>query len=269
MNTETLKIDGYTVTIANDESAENPFTAWDCEPPLLVYSCDRSGRLDTYNKAPETLAEFVALIPDAVFERGNRTAFLRGLMPGDYGWKAFLREFREYRAETYDGSFRDAVSAFVTDRYGRKPEGWRDAREWFDVAEWLLKEAGIPYHSTESNGYCQGDTVKLLAIGLPEWCKLVGCEPNHTEPQCKAACELYGAWAWGDVYGILSIHAPGGEDEDGEEIEGEELADGSVWGFYGRDHETSGLLESARETIASHKAAHIHIQNLARRMCLA
>ena len=40
---DTETIDGYTVTIEQDEYPENPFEAWDCEPPLLTYYGDRHG----------------------------------------------------------------------------------------------------------------------------------------------------------------------------------------------------------------------------------
>ena len=59
-----------------------------------------------------------------------------------------------------------------------------------------------------------------------------------------ATIELYSAWAWGDVYGVSEI-----VDEQGNELE-----DGSCWGFYGTDHEKTGLLEHAKSVIDCHIA---------------
>jgi hypothetical protein len=41
------------------------------------------------------------------------------------------------------------------------------------------------------------------------------------------------------VYGVSSIEGPNGE----------KIEDASCWGFYGGDHEKSGLLEHARSAI--------------------
>ena len=241
MNTDTLEIDGYTVTIAQDESPENPMTAFDCEPPLIVYNPDRGrGDLTAYNGAPETLADFARLIPDAEFARGKRLDLLKCLDLSVKEVAQYRHDNTYYRAHTCP--LRDAVAELLHERHG-KPEGWRSAGEWFDCAETLLTLAGIPFHCEDSHGYCQGDTVKLLAFTTPEWCTLVGAPADSLERQCKAACDLYSAWAWGDVYGISSIAAP----------DSTELEDGSVWGFYGGDHEASGLLDSARDTINWHK----------------
>jgi hypothetical protein len=51
------------------------------------------------------------------------------------------------------------------------------------------------------------------------------------------SADLWGHWAWGDVYGFI--------------IESEDFND-SCWGFYGDNHEKSGLLDMARESIDHH-----------------
>lgn len=244
MNADTITIDDYIVTIARDPFAENPFTNWGCEPALLVYSYDRHPRLDTYQGAPETLTDFVALIPGARFARGGRLHILRALKPEKYGWKEWLKDIARKRSEwtryiPHYTPLRDAIGELLTDIHGAKPEGWRFAGEWFDLAGMILSHAGITFHFTESRGYCQGDVVKLMAIALPSWVETVGAPVESLPGQCKSACGLYGSWVWGDVYGIESITDPSGND----------LEDASVWGFYGSDHEKSGLLGSARDSI--------------------
>lgn len=236
MNSNTIEIDGYTVTVVQDESPENPFTAWDCEPPLLVYSLGHRGNLTSYNGAPESIADFARLLPDSFFARGSRVALIREYLPD-----VSLRDFAERKSE-WGYTDKETCVEIFSEEYSR-PSGWRSACEWFELAKSLLTKAGIPCHHTQSNGYSQGDSVLLLAIALPEWCKTTGVDPANGKEVCESACELYGAWAWGDVYGIAEITDP----------EGCELRDGRVWGFYGSDHEKSGLLESARESINYHK----------------
>lgn len=232
MNTETLEYKGYKITIAQDESPENPFESWDCEPPLLTYYGGRHGYFKAYGKGPDCLRDFVYMLPAACFERGNRVALIREYLD------CTLREFAEEMRRTGQ-SVQDVLAEWLEEKHGSTPSGWCDAIEWFDTAESLLCKAGIACHNGQSNGYSQGDSTLVLAVATPEWIKTVGVKPEHFSEVCKGAFELYGQWAWGDVYGISEITSP----------EGLELDDASVWGFYGSDHEKSGLLESAQETI--------------------
>lgn len=212
---DTLEIDGYTITIMPDECAENPFENWDCEPPLLV----KGYRYETgYYKAREdkqaiTAWDFLALIPD------EKLADL-------------VAEF-DLEMEPEDGpdEIRDAVA---------------ERCDGFDDLETLAEYAGTPYERRTVRGCCQSDWADAFVAALPEWVKETGIDPANTEllrKQCENAAELYGYWAFGDVYGVASITDP----------DGEELEDASVWGFYGPDHEESGLLEHARSMIAWHK----------------
>ena len=100
------------------------------------------------------------------------------------------------------------------------------------VYEWK----GIPAISVARNGYVQGQWCQVLAVATPEWVELVGAPADSIERQLQSAADLYAAWAWGDCYGWIV------EDHDGKEI-------ASCWGYYGSDHETSGLADAAREAI--------------------
>lgn len=258
MNTETIEHDGYKIEIAQDFSPENPFEARDCEPPLVTYYGGRHGYAKSYQGAPETIGDIVRLLPASMFERGERVKTIKANL------NCTLREFvaasRDNRAWGIGpcfsnmGDCKEVFISFAESQVGQEPEGWRDACNWFEFAESLLKQGGIACHHEQSNGYSQGDSTLLLAIATPEWIAKVGASPDSLPAQMKSACDLYSAWAWGDVYGIVSIHEIVTDDE-GNETEGEEIEDASVWGFYGRDHETSGLLESARDSIAHHKRA--------------
>jgi hypothetical protein len=227
MQTETIEYKGYRIKIRQDMDAENPFEAWDCEPPILAHY-DRAPK--AYNDAPEDWYDILRLMPDAVWQRGQRVAFLKRFFGGT------LREFAEEKRRVGDV---EALAEMLGDQYGRKPEGWGSAMEWVDLAAAILQWGGISALSTQSTGYCQGDVTLLLVVASPDWLNKTGVQPEHVQSQLEGAAELYGHWAWGDVYGVSSIEGPNGE----------KIEDALCWGFYGRDHEKSGLLEHARSAI--------------------
>lgn len=76
---DTVKIDGYSVNIAQDECPENPFEAFDCEPPLVTFDPDWRNGPKCYNGAPDSLSGFVDLLPDALFARHKRVDLIRRL----------------------------------------------------------------------------------------------------------------------------------------------------------------------------------------------
>lgn len=246
MSTDTITYKSYQIKIAQDQDAQNPFEDWDCEPPLLTYSGCRHGYTKAYNGAPETIREVLHLLPADTWTKAKRVEFLTQFLRPSYTWREIAECSREY-----DSLF-DAVDELLSNGEGSKPEGWGSACIWFDLAEALLKWGGIPCSYEESNGHCQGDSTLCLVVLTPEWFKLSGCNPENSASICEATIELYSAWAWGDVYGVSDIIAPGSLDEDGDETEGEELEEGSCWGFYGSDHEKSGLMEHARSIIDCH-----------------
>ena len=237
MQIETLEYKGYEIEVAQDKSPENPFEAWDCEPPLVTYYGARHDYAKSYQGAPETVGDIIRLMPSACFERGQRVALFKKLgMDEKYTLREVAQAVRDY------GTFQSALIELVTEQVGSKPEGWRDALTWFEMAESLLNWAGIPCLNTQSNGYSQGDSTLLLVILTPEWVKMTGVKPEHYATSMEATAELYGAWAWGDVYGVSDILDPNGE----------EIEEGSCWGFYGSDHDKSGLMEHAKTSIDWH-----------------
>jgi len=255
---DTETIDHYTVTIEQDDGPGNPFEMFDCEPPLLTYYGGRHGTFKSYN-GPESLPQIIDLIPwsfaeheqaypgtlfdgtrtvspdPSPFERGRRVQTIRKYL------NCSLRDVAE--TEKAHTSFRYAFMTELNDQIGRIPQGWRDAEQWFETAESLLTEAGIPNLYTESRGYSQGDVTLCLVILTNEWFKMTGANRDNAKEICQRTVDLYSAWAWGDVYGVSEITDP-----DGNEIE-----DAACWGFYGSDHETSGLLAHARSIIECHK----------------
>lgn len=237
MNTETLKLSGgYTATIATDTDAENPWTSWDCEPPIMVFSPDRfHGRLEDY-KTGLSLKTVFDLLPLELFGDHGKILSALDLTVSDVAdVNSWDDEYKpdDDDAKTWREAIRDCLPA--------SPEYWGEAVEYFDAAESLCKMAGIACENTQSNGYSQGDSALVFSAALPEWTEKVGCGPDHVSAAVKGAAELWGAWAWGDVYGIMSIARP----------DGEEANDGSCWGFYGSDHKKSGLLEAAENFVSA------------------
>lgn len=262
MNTDTLTIDGYTVTIEQDGCPENPFEAWDCATPLLTYYGGRHGDFKSYN-GPKSISEIIGLIPwsfaeheqaypgtlfdgtrtispaPSPFERGRRVQTIKNFLG------VSMKEFAEAKRYEYfvPGSVRDCIAYALTEQLGKVPTNWSDAKQWFETAESLLKEAGIPCLYQESRGHCQGECTLCLVLLTDEWFKKTGARRDNAKEICQSTINLYSAWAWGDVYGVSEITDP----------DGNELDDGSCWGFYGSDHEESGLLDHARSIIEHHK----------------
>jgi hypothetical protein len=231
MKTTDIKLPhGYTVEIHTDENTENPFTEWDCEPPIAVWNLDnRRGNLENYGGDELNLETLISAIPAATWEsrQGKREIIA-----------ALTLTLSEVAAEVRRiGNFRDAVEEML---YGVEPSGWRCAVEYFDRMEAVARLAGISCHSTQSNGYSQGDCALVFVAALPQWVEKVGAAPETLADQCKAACDLWGAWAWGDVFGFV-LNDPKGEEVD------------SCWGYYGTDHRKSGLLETAEESAKHHR----------------
>jgi hypothetical protein len=228
---ETIEIDGYKVVVALDDYPANPFEDWDCNPPLMVFNYrDRS--FITYGDVPD-IWDLVGMIPDEQFARGKRVNLIKNL-------NCSLKEFADYRFR-YSESVRDAFGSLCSEQ-APKPTRYSNAEDYFDMVKWLCKIANVPCYYGTYNGHCQGDYALVMAFATPQWAKEVGLRDGGGEEACKSAYELYCSWAWGDVYGIVSIISPTGE----------EVRDSSVWGFYG-DHEKSGLLDDARAIIEWHK----------------
>lgn len=231
------KIEDYTVTICQDECPANPFEEWDCEPPLLAYFGHRHGSHKAYNGAPADWYDVLRLLPDSIWQRGQRVAFLRHAMPAGY----CLRDFAADRRRVGDV---EALANILIETLGEHPSGWQVAENWMETAASILEYGGIPCHQTQSNGYVQGDSTLLLAVATPAWVQSVGAPADSLPGQLEAACRLHGRWQWGDVYGVPKI----------EDANGDKIPDSSCWGFYGDDHEASGLLDHAREAIRAHEA---------------
>lgn len=229
MHTQTIDYRGHSIIIAQDDSPENPFEAWDCEPPLVTYYGGRHEYFKAYKGAPENLREVMHLLPASTWERGNRVKFFKEHLEDHFTMKEAAQSIRDY------GCTFDAFDSMLSEVYGSSPSSWGQADTWFDLVASMLSAAGIECVNTVSRGHSQGDVTLVLAIATPEWMKMTGVKPENAKEALQASIDLYSAWAWGDVYGVSEI-----QDENGDEIDGEP----SCWGFYGSDHEKAACLNS-------------------------
>lgn len=109
---------------------------------------------------------------------------------------------------------------------------------------YLYDHSGITMNTTGFN--CPWDSGKVGFIYVEKkdvrkewgWKQLSAKRIKKIEDILRSEVDVYDDYLRGNVYGY-KIESP----------EGDELEDGSVWGFYGYDHEKSGLLESAHPTI--------------------
>ena len=214
MKIKTETYNGFDIEIHTEESPLNPWEDWDCQPPLVV-DYDRSRTAyGGADDAPElTREQILANLHD-----------IQGAL--GYG-RDRASTYVFVRNVTYDGTTDtvDAINNEIQEWAGESIDNLAEVWEW----------AGVQVLNTSSRGYMQSDYADLLLLATPEWIKEVGIAPENIAGALESAAKLWGYWGWGDVYGY-TIPA----------------IDDSCWGFYGYDHDESGLMENARDAIDYH-----------------
>jgi len=217
---ETENYRGFDIEIMHDQTPMNPWTDTDGEPPIIVLG-DRDW-IQCYGidlAVPElTRDQIKAHIDDIKRETDTRS----------------LMNLIEEWAGHYLSNYTDAAEAINEALYRYADNLSKSDRLEFLAAVYSWQ--GIAALCTSRRGYCQGDYRELLIVATPEWAEQVGAPSETHAAQLEAAADLYGWWAFGDVYGYNI------ETDDGEHV-------GSVWGFYGPDHDKSGLLYYAHGDI--------------------
>lgn len=230
------EVSGFVIRAVRDDSPDNPWNAWDGQPPLIVYY-DRS--LGEKGDAPNPLADmtdsFIARHWRALCKIFDQSPDAAQERKADYGYFKIADAKRELLDEWLDDIRPSRYSGHAGDYMTALGE--------------LCELRGWPSLSTSSHGYSQGDYAELLLIFSPAYAKEIGAAwPRSAKAKAEARkrlesdAKLWGAWAWGDVYGFVI------ESADGTELPGDCLD--SVWGFYGSDFEWSGLAQAAAESLA-------------------
>lgn len=224
---ETATYRGFTIKAMRDTDAQNPFTDWDCEPPLATYY-DRS--LTEYDDCGGMLDPLSGLSDSWINRRWQEAAKAIGCdlaaMVADVADRSQGERVADVRRDYLETALSDAQPS----RYGG------NAGDYFESVAALWAMRGVVAVTGYSTGYCQGHYADVLCVVTPAWAKKIGAPRASHKRQADYAIKLYGYWAWGDCYG-WEIVSP-----DGDELD-------SVWGYYGGDHEESGLAETVREHV--------------------
>lgn len=230
------EVGGFTVKAIRDESAESPWEAWDGQPPLIVYY-DRS--LDEKGDVPNPLAG----MSDSFIAR-NWRALCKIF---DQAPDAAQERKADYDFERIADAKRELLDEWLEEIKPSRYSG--HAGDYMTALGELCELRGWPSLSTSSHGYSQGDYAELLLIFSPDYAKAIGAKWPRTKAakaeareRLKSDAKLWGAWAWGDVYGFVI------EPSDDSELPGDCLD--SCFGFYGDDFTESGLAEAAAESLA-------------------
>ena len=209
---DTIEAGRYRIDIYRDENADNPWEEWEGCVPIMVKG-GRNFRSHDYG-ASDAFA-----FPHNLYRRHKR---------------ALLNVFG-IEAQVEGRRFQPTPDELETELHEAITDAIRG--EDFDQLEAVADIIGLPCLNTSSCGYSQGDYVEILAVWPKEWGarNRPKATPDQIREELQSAVDLFGAWAWGDVYGYVVTDT----------LTGDEV--GSCWGYYGTDHEKSGLLESARD----------------------
>ncbi len=210
---------GFEIVIGHDMDACNPFTDWDCEP-CLITSHDRN--TTGYNDAND----YATYLPDLTWKE---------MRPHIAQIKEIL-EIKSLSEILFSWGVSDPaesiehITAFLNDEY----RGTSNGGDRFEILAKILNWSGVTALAGYGIGYRQGDWVDCIVIADAQYLERSGATITSPD-QLQGSIDLYAAWAFGDTY---FFNIP-------------ELED-SCGGFYGSDHETSGLLELAHAEIDNH-----------------
>jgi len=246
---ETKKYKGFQIRAHRDDdsSGMNPADMDDSFPPCVKYYLDRHhGKVEAFGfNDGFDWDEICRLIePKHCRSRDQRVRLCELL---DKPYQEFLDDGHRY----YSG--RNTVDVFInwfTDQRREMPYGWRDAIEYFDALEELCKIVGLPVYNTKSNGHNQGDCVLIMAVATEKWQEFCGFDRKTHDviADLKGNVESFCSWAWGDVYG-WTIHRPVEKVDEDDDDEWEDDSVESCWGYYGDDHDESGLWQAAMQMV--------------------
>jgi hypothetical protein len=203
---------GYTIKAWHDTDAENPFENWDGCIPLISDSGSRGYYKD--------------------HSKGEIIDYLRNFLTYNRIKRNQTRIFKMMGFSVEDErGYAKSDEVDLTDRI-QNDYLYDWLNDGIENMETFCIEFDIKHYQNCSRGYSQSDWAEIFICWTPEFEKITGRDyKSITEEDFKSGFDLWTSWAWGDVYGF----------------EIEEMD--SCGGFYGDDHEKSGLLEHAREEI--------------------
>ncbi len=242
----------YRVTVHYDESYDNPWEAWDTQPPLTSV-CGRNftanyGHADTPELDKLTAAQVInnheavdlALAPFFEYMEGEEPHSVLEMIYGNklpFDSSPFTDPLEVIRQEIAHNYISGSMDTEMLDRL-EEVWGWLGVQTWRDQVV----------------GYSQGDWCDALLVATPEWLEKSGLKAasaaageaseERIHAALESAAELWGHYMFGDVYGatVERLVPNGPDDAEWEEVD-------SCWGFYGPDHDKSGLNEFVRDAL--------------------
>lgn len=236
---EVAMYNSYRIKAERDSYASNPFEDWDGNWPIAVYY---DGSIKVYEKTKGVPIRDVLSRFDDVQLVFNQKHIEKLLGAERIDLHMHGIDWDEDASPPKWVTNGAALRSWFEDAIGNEYDS-----KLLDLYEELYNLLGIPCYKTTSRGYNQGDWAEVLVVATPEAVAEFDCT-EVTESDLESTADLYSAWAWGDVYGYV-IEKPI-FDEDGEIEDWVDACDyNSCWGYYGDDHDKSGLEEAALECV--------------------
>lgn len=285
-NCDIAMLRGYRIKAEQDSSPSNPFEDSEGNFPMLVMfdgeiiAGSRSGRQN--NSCYE--------IPDNLRGQAISTVLWRYSLEQIVHWQVHLAKLLGVTVRGLTEHW-DEPTAYVSldDADALRQElssvyGDMRASDKLEACAAMHQLLDIHAIVGTTRGYCQGDYAEVLVVATPEAIEKFGInleeiraevkanldmrvihpdvlgdaaklealiESKVAERLCQSQIDLYGDWAWGNVYGYV-IQEPV-TDEDGEIEDWVEID--SCWGYYGTDHAKSGLAEAALACVPDEPAS--------------
>jgi len=230
-----------------DQTPENPWEAWDCEPPVVAVG----GRDYSYRNGGADTPD-IKLITNAQIIQHHKAIeqMVRDYWAEEEAADFNLLEYLLGNKTVEIGAFDLGVRELVSDSIDEYLSGGMDS-EMLDRMEEVWSWAGVQTWRDTLVGYSQGDWVDTMFVATPEWLDRSGLTAGDLPPSettintyLENAAHLFHAYMFGDVYGVTveRLVSNGDDDAEWEEVE-------SCWGFYGYDDERSGLASFVRDAV--------------------
>ncbi len=198
---------GYTIKIHQDYDGRDPYEDNDGMFPMMI----EGGRNFSYRNYHDLKGQILKGLSGM---SAAQVADLCDKLDGGDTIKAdAITDAERYYRE--DGTPED-LADMVRDNITEAIEDLASGSDALEVLETIADALGWPCLNTSSNGYSQGDYVDILVAWTPEMEKRTGVTKEQAAKddmqELKQNAKVWGAWAWGDVYGY-TVEGPDGRDE--------------------------------------------------------